>query len=260
MKLRGKLDALKSLWFFDNRYQLLLSRIFFHGTPLNVYVAQGKEILIDHSGGDAAGVRKVITSPMYKQFLPQLDLGTGINVLDIGANGGGLPLLLELNHIRIKKLVCVELNPNTYKRLQFNVARNINCEFVGMNVACCGIARNYQIFLGNGGTSDSLYKENQEAGETIYNIKGMTLDEIYLSTFNKEPGDLCKIDIEGAEYEIFDSPHHISIANFRYLIIEIHSRPQREKIDVIGKIASCGFSQISKDAQGDVFLFHNVRR
>ena len=259
MSLRTKLNALKSLWAFDNRYQLLLSRVFFRRNSLNVYVLQEKEILIDHSSGDAVGVRETITSRMYKQFLPHMNLPTSVNVLDIGANGGGFPLLLQLNHIKIKKLVCIEFNPNTYQRLKFNIVRNIQCDFIGMNVACCGAPKEYDVFLGRGGTSDSLYTSYQGEGGKVYSVTGMTLDEIYVRTFKQESGDICKIDIEGAEYEIFDSPHHASIANFRYLIIEIHSIPNRNKLELIKKIENCGFSRLSKDPEEDVFLFHNIR-
>ncbi len=256
MSFSTKLSGLRSIWWFDNRYQVLLSRLLFRKRPV-IYVIRDKEILIDHSAGDANGTREVITSRMYKQFLSAMVLPPAVSVLDVGANGGGFPLLLELNDIRIKKLVCVELNPNTYRRLRFNIERNIACQFTGMNVAACGTTQDYEIFLGQGGTSDSLYRSHHGRGK-VYRITGMTLDDIYDATFRHGTADICKMDIEGAEYEIFDFPHHASIANFRYLIIEIHSHPQRSRTEVIKKIQECGFCEVSKDAKQDIFLFHKA--
>lgn len=104
MSIRNKLHGLKSLWNFDNRYQLLLSRLLFRSNPLNIYRLDGMEILVDHSAGDESGTRLLLTSPMYQQFLPQLNFTKPINVLDLGGNGGGFGLMLKRNRVPIKKL------------------------------------------------------------------------------------------------------------------------------------------------------------
>jgi hypothetical protein len=53
------------------------------------------QFLTDHDAGDANGAREVITSGMYRDLLSELDLDGRINVLDLGGNNGGFPLLLK---------------------------------------------------------------------------------------------------------------------------------------------------------------------
>lgn len=55
MSISNKLHGLKSLWKFDNRYQLLISRLLFRSNSLNIYRLDGMEILVDHATGDESG-------------------------------------------------------------------------------------------------------------------------------------------------------------------------------------------------------------
>jgi len=148
-----------------------LSRTLFQNNPVLIHCLKGAQILIDHGAGDENGTRAAITSPMYKQFLVQMDLPERVNVLDFGANARlrrkrwGLPAYARVerhshpeSRVRLQKVACVEFNPSTYSRLCFNVERNIPAEFVGFNVAVCAEKKEFELALGSGGTSDSLYK------------------------------------------------------------------------------------------------------
>jgi FkbM family methyltransferase len=201
---------------------------------------------------------------MYKKYLGIMQLSGGITVLDLGANSGGFPLVLELAGIAIKKIVCVEMNRNTATRLNFNVTRNLDCDFKMLNVAVCGQRRDFELFLDRGGTSDSLYQDSgtaRTAGRK-YMIRGITLDDIEREEFN-DPGvvDLCKMDVEGAEYEILSSPTHSLLKRVRYLIIEIHNRPGHSKNDLLRKLDELGFTEIEVSGvynEQDVHLFKNA--
>jgi hypothetical protein len=157
MEWRNKINGVKEIWHFDNRWQLVLSRLFFSSEKLNVYRYKGLDILEDHSAGDANGAREVLTSSMYRQFLSLMNLSGEINVLDLGTNNGGFPLLLKSENVRIKKLACVEFNPRTFSRMRFNIERNFDCEFIGLNVAVCGENKEIEIALKAGSTGDSIY-------------------------------------------------------------------------------------------------------
>ena len=52
-----------------------------------------------------------------------MTLDAPANVLDLGANNGGFPLLLHTSGIELKKVVSVEFNPRTFARLNFNLTR-----------------------------------------------------------------------------------------------------------------------------------------
>lgn len=249
MKWRNKINGVKEIWRFDNHWQLALSRLFFPSEKINVYRYKGLEILEDHSAGDANGAREVLTSMMYRQFLPLMNLPSEINVLDLGTNNGGFPLLLKSEKIRVKRLACVEFNPQTFSRMRFNIERNFDCEFIGLNVAACGENKEIEIALNSGSTDDSIYF-NQSRGKT-YRLQGLSFDEIYRRTFAAQIIDLCKIDVEGAEFEILGGREHQNLKNCRYLLMEIHHDKNRDRNAVLQKLNALGFDEINGEGKRD---------
>lgn len=261
MWLANKLHGLKSIWKFDNRYQLLLSRLLFRSNGLNVYRLNGMEFLVDHAAGDESGTRLVLTSAMYQQFLPEMKFAKPINVLDLGGNGGGLGLMLKLNRVPIKKMVAVEFNPNTCARMRFNLERNLDAEIIALNAAVCGETKTLKLKVGKGGTSDSIYSPiSSEDGKEI-EIQGVTLNELYDKFFDGETIDLCKMDIEGAEHEVFALPHHDALKQVRFLIMEIHGSDQAKNQKILDALRAFGFEEIKGKAtdEQDVHCFKNAR-
>lgn len=261
MNLRNKLRGLREMWQFENRLPLILTRMLFPRENLYVYRYKGVEMLTDLEGGDANGAREILTSPMYRRFLPQMNLRGPINVLDIGANNGGFPLLLSAHGYAIKKVVSVELNPNTFLRLRFNLERNLPCEVVALNAAVCGEARRLKVSLGAGNVSDNIYNGAATDEAKAFEIEGTTLDELYKRHLDGETIDICKIDIEGAEFEVFSQPSHESLRNCRYLIIEIHECEGRRTDEILPAIERLGFKHQPRptDADPAVHFFVNSR-
>lgn len=240
----NKLDGLKQIWQFDNRWHLLLSRFLFKNERLNIYKYKGLEFVTDHRNGDANGARELLTSEMYKEFLPQMDLsGKPLSILDLGSNNGGFPLLLASEKLPIKKLACVELNPNTFSRMRFNVETNIECEFFAINAAVCGEKRDFQMKFDTGNTANNIYSETSFDEKSI-KIEGLTFDEIYGNVFGEEAVDLCKIDVEGAEFEIFETENHQKISKCRNILIEIHHEKNRPRDAVRNRLKNLGFTEI----------------
>jgi FkbM family methyltransferase len=260
MSLRNKLNGFREIWYFDNRWQLLLNRLFFRDERINIYRLKGMNILVDHFAGDANGAREVIVSPMYRQFIPQMKLDSPVNVLDIGANNGGFPLMLRANQISLKKVVSVELNPNTFMRMRFNLERNSGCDFTGINAAICGEAREFEVRLGEGSAGDSIYAQEEASNGELFHVKGMTFDDIYSSTFGEQIVDICKMDVEGAEYEVFSTPFHQKLTRCRYLIIEIHDGDGRNPGEVIERLEQLKFKEQLPPARSEpaVHFFVNT--
>ena len=249
MGLTNKINGIKEIWQFDNRWQLVLSRLFFPGEKINIYRYKGLEVLVDHSAGDANGAREVLTSPMYRQYLEQMGLNGSLNILDIGSNNGGFPLLLKSEGLTLKKLACVEMNPKTFSRLRFNIERNFDCETDLTNGAVCGRHEVLEVTLGEGGAGDSLYDENA-AGKSLQ-VQGYTFDEIFNATFEGETVDLCKIDIEGAEFDIFTNPGHDMIKNCRFLLMEIHEKRGEFREAIRKRLGDLGFVETHGEAKND---------
>lgn len=261
MSLSNKVRGLKAIWKFDNRFWLAFTKIFFPSETLQTYRYKGIEFIIDHSGGDANGAREVLASPMYKRFLPKMNLDRPVNVLDLGANNGGFSLLLAANGVMIKKIVSVEFNPQTYIRLHFNLFRNVDSEVVPLNAALCGKTRTVKTVLGAGSVSDSIYKSSGGAERRRYSVRGITLNELIDDHFADEVVDICKIDVEGAEFEVFLEPNHSSIARCRYLIMEIHERDGRRADEIIPIIEGLGLKREPTEPEADptVHFFVNER-
>ena len=254
--MRNKINGVKEIWRFDNRWQLILSRLFFPSERINIYRYKGLEILEDHAAGDANGAREVLTSSMYRQFLPQMNLPDEINVLDLGTNNGGFPLLLKSEKIEIKKLVCVEFNPKTFSRMRFNVERNFDGDFVCLNAAVCGENKEIEVSLKDGGSTDDSIYDGRQSGGKIYRVQGLTFDSVYRQTFHDEIVDLCKMDVEGAEFEILAGGDCQNLKKCRYLLIEIHHGKDRDRTVVLRKLSDLGFREIDGETKRDARLHY----
>lgn len=244
INLRNKLIGLRALWPFDNRWQLIFERLFFPSAAVSVYRKGDVEFLIDHAAGDHNGTRLCIVSDIYTRFLPKMKLRESISVFDLGANGGGFPLMLLLNEKRLEQLVCVEMNPNTFRRLQYNVSRNIRGRHTLINGAICGEHRLFKLSLGRGDISDSIYQgsDPRQAGRSDYSIQGYTFDELFRAHFGSGTVDICKMDIEGAEYEVLVSPEHECLRACRYLIIELHAAAAAQLQRIEHALDEAGFA------------------
>jgi FkbM family methyltransferase len=261
MGLRNKINGLREIWKFDNRWQLVSNRIFFPRESISIYRYRGLEFLNDRSAGDSNGARAVLTMPMYRQFLGDLVFDSPINLLDIGANNGGFPLLLKTAGIAIKKYAGIELNPNTFVRLRFNVEKNLGCEISLSNAAVCGDNCTIETTLGDGSTGDSIYADAEASGTKI-SVEGITFDEACSRHFGEEPIDLCKIDVEGAEFEIFASKHFRSIGNCKFLLMEIHQDGEKRRESVTGVLRQIGFQEIRRESErgGSEHLVHLFKK
>ncbi|MEO7674873.1 MAG: FkbM family methyltransferase [Pyrinomonadaceae bacterium] len=261
MSLANKIRGFKEVWAFDNRLWLAFTKTFFRAENLHIYRFKGVEILVDHAGGDSNGAREVLTSPMYRRFLPKMKLDAPINVLDLGANNGGFPLLLHTSGIKLKKVVSVEFNPNTFTRLHFNLTRNLPGDIIPVNAALCGEKRTIEIALGNGGVSDSIYDDVSNGESRLCVIEGLTLDDLCSTYFENEVIDICKIDVEEAEFEVFLQPHHERLTQCRYVIMEIHERGGRRAEEILPVLDNLGFVLQTQEADADptVYFFINSK-
>lgn len=255
MTLKNKFRGIKEIWRFDNRWQILFSRMFFPGEKICIYRYKDLEIVMDHSAGDANGAREVLTTDMYRRFLGLMKLGKELQILDLGSNNGGFPLLIRSEQFEISHLVCVEFNPETFSRLRFNIERNFRSRCDLLNLAVCGSPGEFEVGPGNGGTSASIYQETSPKPDAR-KIAGETFDEIYTRTFGQSTTDICKMDIEGAEFEIFESGTCQMLKMCRYLLIEIHHESGSPRDEVRQKLGELGFVENDPDSKSD--SFHHV--
>jgi len=173
---------------------------------------------------------------IYNGFFP----GARINsAIDLGANIG---LFTEwiLDRFGLDTLV-VSVEPNTravdaFKYIHQNKP-NVNL-FEGLVSDKSGTVE-LLINPGNSlvssieGTGTS-YSEKQEANS-------ITLPDL-MEMYKLETVDLLKMDVEGAEYSIFDSIDSDFLKRFKYLLIEFHLNDGKRVLDIVNKIECAGFS------------------
>jgi FkbM family methyltransferase len=257
MTILSKIAGLKAMMAFTNRWQLIFNRLLF-SRSLDMYVLDDTIFLIDYEGGDASGTRECIVSDMYKQYLPYMALKGNITLLDIGANGGGFPLLLRVEGVTLSKVVCVEMNPNTFNRLRYNIHANIGYECTCINGALSNSSGSIDLILGPGSTSDSIYQKGKTAAnnERMYKISTMTLDYLINNQFDSVV-DIVKMDIEGAEYDVLLGDGCSTLTRIRYLLIEIHNNLKIPKEVLIEKIKWFDFTELPSSSRlsPDVYCF-----
>jgi FkbM family methyltransferase len=226
---------------------------------LIVYRKNGITALVDLRGDDQNGTRMCLVSDMYSKWFSHFPQQCPLKVLDLGANGGGFSLSLLAAGFSFSKCVCVEMNPNTYIRLQFNL--NYNCPGTGtaVNAAVAGRNGSVSIMKNQGGTSDSIYLKHLDAEKSLVEVPLITFDELAGSYFGTDKNtiiDVCKIDVEGAEYEILHSDTCQSLLRTKILIIEIHDG---DRAKLMERICSLGFCEIfaEKQINDGVHCFEN---
>lgn len=247
MSITTKLAGLRAVLVFDNWPMLILGRLFDRKAGFVIYRKNGLEILIDHQGGDQTGTRQCIASDMYRRYLPSFSLRGPIRVLDLGANGGGFPLMLKIEGFELERAVCVEMNPLTYQRLLVNVITNLGSSAIAINGAVSGAAQNAEILLkpSRGSTSESMYANRTDASLPHVTVRTVTLQALYEQYFKGQLIDICKVDIEGAEYEALESSADEVLRRIRYLVIELHDPAKTPAL--LKRMGMLGFEQISAE-------------
>lgn len=258
MSVATKLAALRQIWRFDNRWQLLLQRSLFRADSIGVYRLGDLQFLVDHAAGDPSGAPEVITTRMYADHLAHLACPAPANVLDIGANAGGFPLFLAHHRVPLKHVVSVELNPRTCIRLRYNLERNLPCKVDVVNAALCGQPRAFELPLGEGGVGDSLYEASFNSEGRLVAVQGVTFDTLFDRYFPGEVVDICKLDVEQAEYEVFDNPGHDRLRACRVLVVEIHDVPGRSHREVADAIVGLGFEELPRRSDPAVYVFRKT--
>ncbi len=253
--LRQKLFGLTSSLQFDNGLLILIQRTFFRKVPLAVYQKNGLTFVVDFEGNDHNGIRHCLTSDMYPRYFRNIERRP-LTVLDLGANTGGFVFALRAAGFEFGQAVSVEMNPNTYHRLCFNVSYNRLPNIKTMNAAVWDREGSVSIADSQGDPGQSIYNTVDSA--RAVSVPTATFDSIVSANFPGEGDlDLVKMDIEIAEYVVLFSETCQSLRRFRNFIIEIHPNEKTSVADLIRRIESFGFENVT-DPDGiekDVFCF-----
>lgn len=174
-------------------------------------------------------------------------------IIDAGANVGYATLYFA-NKYSNSKIVCIEPEQSNFKILNQNInANNLSKNVLPLHKALWYCNTTLELFTDNKkewGFSVNEIQDSQSANK----IETITVDDILVQQ-NQSLINILKIDIEGAEFEIFldEKRCHGFLAKTQLAAIEIHDRNEKyEKI--IANFASAGFSFFNS---GELTIFIN---
>jgi len=169
---------------------------------------------------------------IYREIFEKNEYDFSVNkepkyIIDAGANIG-MASIYFANKYKKAKIIAIEPEEENYKLLKLNTEKYTN--ITAKNAALWNISREIALFdvgIENigfmVGTNVSSLKPSTKNFKQL--IKTTTIDEI-IHDFNIDFIDILKIDIEGAEKEVFESSKEW-ISKTRCIIAELHERKKR---------------------------------
>ncbi|MBE9117910.1 FkbM family methyltransferase [Lusitaniella coriacea LEGE 07157] len=161
-------------------------------------------------------------------------------VVDLGANRGAFSQ--EISQRFGCKCYAVEASPELFSIIPTNnLIQKFNYVIHSRNAPV-------QFHTSTNEESGSIQELPQDLAEDVVRVEGITLDR-FLTDNNIEQVDLLKIDIEGAEIELFKSANDESLKKIKQIAVEFHDFLEyfslKQDIDAIEKrMKSLGFYYI----------------
>jgi FkbM family methyltransferase len=182
-------------------------------------------------------------------------LGPRSVIVDLGANKG------EFANAMAQQFGCrvysVEASPETFNRIQDGpLIRKFNA-------AICGSSGPVKLNVSSNSEATSLKRLNSFDYVDVVTVPGLTLNE-FLKNNGIAKIDLLKVDIEGAEIEMFNSCPDDFLRSIDQITVEFHEWAGISTITevktILRRLRSLGFSSFnfSRTNFGDV-LFVNSR-
>jgi FkbM family methyltransferase len=158
----------------------------------------------------------------YKQVFEDFSYNFALNhepqtIVDAGANIG-LASVYFANKYPNAKIISVELEKNNFEMLKKNTANYKN--IMPLHAALWN--RNEKVCIVDTNKGNDAFQVGQKQSSEFQKINGFTIDKI-MNMFELQKIDLLKIDIEGAEKEVFENTA-TWIGKINTMAIELHER------------------------------------
>lgn len=161
----------------------------------------------------ASDLTVLVDTFLGKYHLPLVNLGTSPIILDLGSNVGYTMLHYKYLYPNAQ-IFGVEMDYDNFSIASENIKFYQNCRIINAAVWTEDTIVNY-----NGKNNESFHISSFEEGKQV---KALSINSIF-NEFNIKDVDLVKMDIEGAEEEIFNKPLDW-LKNIKYLLLEVHNQ------------------------------------
>jgi len=193
-----------------------------------------------------------IISLVHHSISPDLLTADSV-VLDLGANYGAFANAMASRFQC--EVYAVEASPRVFAQMPTG-------DFVKkFNFAICGSSGTVALNISSNHEVTSLKRlDNWEYIDTI-RVEGLSLDE-FLKTESIPQIDLLKVDIEGAEIEVFNSCSDAFLRSIDQITVEFHEwlggSSKTEVTDIVSRLQTLGFFvfKLSRANFSDVLFVH----
>lgn len=173
-------------------------------------------------------------------------------IIDAGANVG-LASIFFANKYPKAKIYSIELAPSNYKILVENT-----CNYKSVKVFNAGLWHKKEILrFQEKGISPWGFKVENDLDNYSISVPSITLNELIIK-YDIKFIDILKVDIEGAEVEVFSENYESWLPKVKYLVIETHDRWRENSTNVV-KEALSKFDFLELGKVGENLLFKNNR-
>ncbi len=169
-----------------------------------------------------------------QQFSPKLIIDGGANI--------GLAAVYFANRYPQATIVSIEPEQSNFEMLQRNASPYSQIKPIRAAIW----STSEELKIKNPNADKWIFRVDRLEGSDQVEVPGVTIDQI-ASEAGAEQIDLLKLDIEGAERELFSSDCHAWITRTQVLIVELH--------DWI--VPGCGKAFFSATSQHDFNYFHH---
>lgn len=246
---------------FSNGLYLIFTRLFFSKSRFVPYLWNDRYwVVCDRLYHEDLEPKESFIKQVYhesvKVALSRSDREAGFAYLDVGAFIGGLEISIDHLVPKIRSASCFELNPSTFKKLQYTLLIN-GMDYVqahpfglGANdgsfeitehrmpngrieVRCFGIHDAYTRQAEPGRRGATLHCEVRSFNTTVRTLFPPDLR-----------WDLLKLDCEGSEYEIIASAESELLQRFGAIVMEVHTPPEGHSLEAMERrLGELGFQQ-----------------
>ena len=170
-------------------------------------------------------------------------------IVDAGANVG-LAAVYFANRYPDAQIIAIELSPDNFHLLQENTRH-----YPHISIIHAGLwPRHETLKFQQEGVSPWGYKVNNSLTDNSISVKSVTIPDI-LTKYQIATIDLLKIDIEGAEVELFSSSCEAWLPKVRHIIIEFHDRWRPDSSRVVrDQLARFQFKESGTVGENVVFV------
>jgi len=194
---------------------------------------------------DLSVIDEFFVDKMYRSVEPIIS-ATKYPILDIGAHIGVFSLFCRAFN-QTAPIICIEPEPDNFKLLKQNIKTN---NLSGVKIQQAAITgteeKTTTLYLSKNSHNHSTLKSPNNLTIQQFNNSTIIVPAINLERLMKENKikkiGLLKIDIEGAEFAIFQSFDLSIFKKIQNMVIEYHESNKNKRADLGNLIRSHGFS------------------